>query len=249
MPSERVSRPRTLSVVFGFYFLLMAIIAWYSGGALGYHYTVDITRWTFSIFLLVGAVFLVGIVLAALWSMRYLDARIAKLEGASAGDEEIGEETVVDEPIPDEMPPPLEEAPAPSGDHVDRDIDELLVSLQEMEAEAETASEVAEAETPVTVATRPRPAVAAQRRVSSLMESKQLAALRKKRDGIAYYFGGPVLAAIGAIGISAAMLPGSDAFLQTYNELNTSLLLGLGYTFVGIAAYVATSILLMTRTK
>jgi hypothetical protein len=248
MPSDRVSRPRTLSIVFGAYFLLMAIIAWFSAGALGYRYSVDITKWTFTIYLLVGAVFLVGIVLAALWSMRYLDGRIQRFEGSEDAEVEAGEEFVVEEPMPDDVPPPLEEAPAPGGDHVDRDIDELLVSLQEMEAEAETAAEPVEAAEPARAPAR-KPAVGSEKRVSSLMESKQLATLRKKRDGIAYYFGGPALAAIGVIGMSAAMLPGSDVFLQSYWQLNTSLLLGLGYTFVGIAAYVAASILMMTRTK
>jgi len=225
----------------------MAVIAWYSGVALSYHYTVDITRWTFTIYLLVGAIFLVGIILAALWSMRYLDSRIEKVEGSADADADVvsDEELVVDESIPDDVPPPLEEAPASGGDHVDRDIDELLVSLQEMEQEAESVDEMGVAEE-----SEPVPAtVAKEKRVSSLMESKQLAALRKKRDGIAYYLGGPALAAIGAIGISAAMLPGSDVFLQTHPELNTSLLLGLGYTFVGIAAYVAASLLLLTRNK
>ncbi len=247
MPSDRVARPRTLSLVFGVYFLLMAIIAWYSGIALGYHYSVDITRWTFTIYLLVGAIFLVGILVAALWSMHYLDGRIAKLEGSADAEAEAGEGPVVEESMPDEVPPPLEETPAPGGDHVDRDIDELLVSLQEMEAEAETAEETVEVEEPAKAPAKT--AVASEKRVSSLMESKQLAALRRKRDGIAYYFGGPALAAIGAVGISAAMLPGSDAFLQSNYALNTSLLLGLGYTFVGIAAYVAASVLLMTRNK
>ncbi len=246
MPSDRVARPRTLSLVFGVYFLLMAIIAWFSSVSLGYRYSVDITRWTFTIYLLVGAVFLVGIGLAALWSMRYLDGRIERLEGSADSESEADAELVVDEPIPDDVPPPLEEEPAPGGDHVDRDIDELLVSLQEMEAEAETSEEPAEE--PV-VETPAKATVASEKRVASLMDSKQLAALRKRRDGIAYFFGGPALAAIGAVGISAAMLPGSDVFLQTSYTLNTALLLGLGYTFVGIAAYVAASILLMTRAK
>ncbi len=245
MPSDRVARPRTLSLVFGVYFLLMAIIAWTSSGMLGYKYSVDITRWTFTIYLLVGAVFLVGVLVAALWSMRYLDGRIEKIEGSADSEVEVTEEElVVEEPIPDDVPPPLEEAPSPAGDHVDRDIDELLVSLQEMEAEAETAEQPAEEETEAAPA---RTAVVREKRVSGLLESKQLAALHKKRDGIAYIFGGPALAAIGVIGLSAAMLPGSDVFLQSYWQLNTSLLLGLGYTFVGIAAYVAASVLLMTR--
>ena len=80
-------------------------------------------------------------------------------------------------------------------------------------------------------------------------DRQRLEALRKKRDSVVSFFAGPSLAAIGAIGISAAMLPGSDAFLQSSFVLNTSLLLGLGYSFVGIAAYVAASFLLLVRSK
>ena len=226
MPSDRVARPRTLSIVFGVYFLLMAVIAWYSGSTLGYHYAADLTRWAFTVYLLVGAVFLVGIGLGALRTVRYLDARIERLESSSDGGEVV-QELVAEEPVSDEVPPPLQEDPAPSGDHVDRDIDELLVSLQEMEQDA-TAPEEAE----VTEAA-PAAASPAEKPVSSLLDSKQLAALRKKRDHIGAFF----------------MLPGSDQFLQYNWQLNTSLLLGLGYTFAGVAAYVVASMLLVTRNR
>lgn len=248
MASERVSRPRTLSAIFGVYFLLMAIIAWYSGQSLGYHYSVDITRYSFTIFLVAGAVLLIGLVVAALYTSRSLDARIAKLEATAAPDEEIFEEVVIEEPIPDEVPPPLEEAEAPAGDHVDRDIDELLVSLQEMEQDAETEEEAEPVLAPVS-RSRTESRTVEARPAASASDTKRLSALRKKRDGLVAYFAGPALASIGAVGISAAMLPGSDAFLQSYWQLNTSLLLGLAYTFIGIAAYVAASVLLVVRSK
>ncbi len=247
MVSERVLRPRTLSVIFGVYFLLMAIIAWYSGQTLGYHYSVDTTRFSFTIFLLAGAIFLVGVGVAAVLSARSLDARIARLESGAESDDAVYEEVVVSEEVSDEVPPPLEDAPAESGDHVDRDIDELLVSLQEME-DAGATEEAAEPE-----AAEPAPAPAARtvkaKPTASLGDTKRLVLLRRKRDGITSYFAGPALAAIGAIGISAAVLPGNDVFLQSYWQLNTSLLLGLAYTFVGISAYVAASILLVVRSK
>ncbi len=248
MVSERVLRPRTLSVIFGVYFLLMAVIAWYSGQTLGYHYTVDITRFSFTIYLLAGAIFLVGVGAAAVLTARSLDARIAAMESQGGSEEAVYEEVVVTEDAPDEVPPPLEEAPAESGDHVDRDIDELLVSLQEMEEDAGAAEETEEPagqDTPHAPAARTVHA----KPTADLVDSRRLARLRAKRDGITSYFAGPALAAIGAIGISAAMLPGGDVFLQTYFQLNTSLLLGLAYTFVGIAAYVAASILLVVRSK
>ncbi len=248
MVSERVLRPRTLSVIFGVYFLIMAIAAWYGGQTLGYHYTVDITRFSFMIFLLVGAIFLIGVGIAAVLSARSLDARIERLEAAAEPDTEVVEEVVVTEEVSDEVPPPLEEAPVPAGDHVDRDIDELLVSLQEMEEDAGATEEVMEPEPPAPVPRTATRSVEARSRTTPA-GARRLAMLRKKRDGIVAYFAGPAMAAIGAVGISAAMLPGSDAFLQTYFELNTSLLLGLAYTFVGIGAYVAASTMLLLRTK
>ena len=243
MASARI-RPRTLAIGFGVYFLVMAVIAWYAGITLAYHYSVDITRWTFTVYLLVGAVLLVGLGLGAAWTVRSLDAKIEALSGAASSDDEVIEEVAVEEDAGDEVPPPLEDTAAPSGDHVDRDIDELLVSLQEMEHEAETVEEP-EPEEPPRTARAPR--AAAARAGRSREDTRRADRLVKKRGRVVSYFAGPTLAAIGAIGISAAMLPGSDAFLQSYFQLNTALLLGLGYSFVGIAAYVGASFLLLVR--
>ncbi len=246
MAKDRL-RPRTLAIGFGVYFLVMALIAWYAGITLGYHYTVDITRFTFTIYLVVGAILLVGVGFGAVWTSRSLDRKIEKASATESSDDEVIEEVVVEESDGDDVPPPLEEEPAPTGDHVDRDIDELLVSLQEMEQEAETVEE------PEAAAPAPRASAksktAPARAVAALQDSKRVDGLRKKRESVVSYFAGPALAAIGAIGVSAAMLPGSDAFLQSYFELNTSLLLGLGYSFVGIAGYVAASFLLLVRNK
>ena len=241
--ASRFARPRTLSMMFGVYFLVMAILAYWAGTSLGYHYNVDITRWTFTIYLLVGAVFLVAVGLGAVWTSRSLDAQIEKLEGSDASDDEVVEEAVVEADLGDDVPPPLEDAPATSGDHADRDIDELLVSLQEMEQEAEIVEET-EREEPVR---RPARGARAAAPVRSHADAKKASVLRKKREAVVSFFEGPALAAIATIGVSAAMLPGSDVFLQSYWELNTGLLLGLGYSFVGIAAYVAASFLLLVR--
>ncbi len=231
---------------FGVYFLVMAIISWYAAITLQYHYAVDITRWTFTIYLVVGAVFLVAIGLGAVWTGKTLDARLEKSSGDGASDDEVVDEVVVEETMTDDVPPPLAEEPAgPSGDHVDRDIDELLVSLQEMEQDAETQTVEPEETAPPARAAKGTAKASAESRAGSKRESR----LRQKRDSVVSYFAGPAVAAIGAIGISAAMLPGSDVFLQSSFELNMGLLLGLGYSFVGIAAYVAASFLLLVRNK
>lgn len=244
MPQSKSYRPRTLSVVFGVFFLLLAIVAWYFGNSLGYHYAPDLTRWTYTVYMVTAAILLVGIGVAAVLSMRYLDYRIEKLEAASGAESEVVEEMVVEETVTEEVPPPLPETPA-KGDHVDRDIDELLVSLQQMEAEAETADVE---EPPV-----PEPVARTKRRVEvpvvSREQSRRLETLRRKRDGIHHFFAGPALAAVSIIGISAAMLPGSDAFLQSNASLNTTLLLGIGYAYAAVACYLAASILLLVRNR
>lgn len=243
--ASKLYRPRTLALGFGVYFLVMAIIAYWAGVSLGYHYTVDITRWTFTIYLVVGAIFLVAIGLGAVWTGKSLDTRIEQASAQGASDDEVVEEVVVEETVTDDVPPPLQEEPAPAGDHVDRDIDELLVSLQEMEQDAETAGSTEEEAAPEPPRTSTRPKAGTMGKAGSSTADQ----LREKRNSIVSYFAGPALAAIGAIGVSGAMLPGSDAFLQSYFELNTALLLGLGYSFVGIAAYVAASFLLLVRNK
>lgn len=241
MASEGVARPRTLSAIFGVYFLLMAIIAWYSGQTLGYVYTASITQFSFTVYLMTGAIFLVGLAAAAVLGARSLDARIDRLEGVQEAEEEYVEEVVVEE-TSDEVPPPLPDPAPAAGDHVDRDIDELLVSLQEMEQDAGTSEAPEETEPSAAPRTVAR---AAPRSV----DARLLAKLKRKRAGIAAYFAGPCLAAVGTIGLSAAMLPGSDGLLQSSPNLNTALLLGLGYSFVGLAAYVAGSVLLLVRQK
>ncbi len=242
MPQSKSSRPRTLTIIFGAFFLVMAALAGYAGATLGYHYSPDITRWTFAAYLITAGVLLAGTAVAAVLSMRYLDDRIEKLERLEAPEPEGMEEVVIEETVSEDVPPPLEDTPS-QGDHVDRDIDELLVSLQQMEDEAGS-EEAEEAAAPVRE-TRGSAAKAVVRRAPSA----RLEMLKRKRDGIHHYFAGPALAAVAIIGLSAAMLPGSDVFLQSYSELNTALLLGIGYGYAGVACYLAASIVLLVRNK
>jgi hypothetical protein len=248
MPSSEFFRPRTLSIIFGGFFLVMAILAGYSGSVLGYHYAPGMTRWALAAYVVAGAVFLAGISLAAIWTLRLLDERIARLERMAGPDPAIVEEIASQEGVSEDVPPPLQESPAPSGEPADRDIDELLVSLEQMEEEAGTveATDIAETAAPMEEPAEKAPAPPpAKDRVAV----QALQVLREKRDAVLWYLMGPVLASIAVIGLSAAMLPGSDAFLQYYYQFNTALLLGIGYTFAGVAAYVAASILVLLRNR
>src|SRR5207249_787835 len=80
----------------------------------------DITRWIYTTYMLVAAIFLVGLGGLALSIRRSFARQIRELEGRlQRGSSNPGYNA---------LPPPLPETTS-SRDHVDRDIDELLESL------------------------------------------------------------------------------------------------------------------------
>lgn len=255
MAQRKGLRPRVLSATFGIVFLLMAIIAYWfaTGPGSSYKYTPDVTQWALAAYLFAGAALLAGVGVVAVGEMRSLDRRIEQAEN-EGGVETIVEEVVAmeEERNPDVesegLPPPLEEAPAAS-DHVDQDIDDLLVSLEEIE----TVTEETEQQAP---SARPEPAAepAPTRRViteTRRTTSTQLEALKRRRQAVPAFFAGPALTSVGIVAITAALLPGSGAngMLQSNYQLNTAALLGIGYSFGFAALFAVLAIFGMLRTK
>ncbi len=246
MARKGILRPRTLALIFGGYVLVVAIIAWYfaTGTGSAYVYGADMTRWAFTSYMIVAAALLGGIGAAALGSTRYLDRMIERAETAHDARSRAPEYAPVAAHDPESLPPPLAEAPAGS-DPVDQDIDDLLVSLQEIETGAgDEVEEVVVQETSV-----PAAAVHPVPEQMDWRMSQSLEKWKRRRAEVPSYFAGPALLSIAILGISAAMLPGADAMLQTYNQLNTALLLGIGYAYGGIAAYEAASVYAVLRKK
>src|SRR3989441_9868137 len=136
----RSVRPRTLAIAFGVYFLVIAYFAWTFGTAQkGAWYPSDITRWIYTTYMLVSAIFLVGLAGMGVSIRRSFTRQIRQLDSqTSRGSAVETSET---------LPPPLVETTA-SRDHVDRDIDELLESLSEVEATAVRESQVIEGTRP-----------------------------------------------------------------------------------------------------
>src|SRR5947209_17777723 len=123
-------RPRTLAVIFGAFFAVVAYFAWTFAAALkppGW-FPKDITRWIYTTYMLVAAIFLVGLGGLALSIRRSFARQIRELEGKFA-------RGWPNNPASDALPPPLPDTTS-GRDHVDRDIDELLESLSEVEATA-----------------------------------------------------------------------------------------------------------------
>ncbi len=97
-------RPRTLAVGFGVYYLVIAFAAW--GYAQG-----------------VAAIFLVGMGGLGVSVRRSVSRQIGEVDRRSGSSRGAG---------PEALPPPLPETPT-GRDNVDRDIDQLLESLSEIE--------------------------------------------------------------------------------------------------------------------
>ena len=230
-------RPRTLSIVFGLYFLIVLVgMGSFAVSLKSLWYGPDLSRWVYLAYLLTGSLFVVGIGLMAMASQRSLETRIALLEASQAHEPAPPAEPAFG---PSEIPPPRPDPPK-EGEAVDRDIDELLLSLQEMEDTASSAVEEP----------RMAPAVARQdsRRGAATAVSAELTRLRSARKSVGRYIAGPALASVAIVAVAGAMLPGSDGLLQTFYQLNVFFILTIAYSLGGLAAYIlSTGYLLLRR--
>src|SRR2546426_7495113 len=220
-------RPRTLSIIFGVFFALVAYFSWtFAGAQTQPWFPVSITRWIYTTYMFVAAIFLVGLGGLALSIRRSFARQIRELEGRlQRGSSNPGYTA---------LPPPLPETTS-SRDHVDRDIDELLESLSEVEASAARDARAMELEpggipdVPTFEATDREIAV----RRTRLIQRQRL---------LGRFIIGPAAASAFILGVSGMMLPGADGFAQSQFILNAALILGISYSWIGIGAYVAATV-------
>lgn len=222
----RPPRPRTLAAGFGLYFAIIGIAAWqFSQTLTTPWYLSDISRWIYTTYMLVAAVFLVGLGGLALSirsaftrQIREIDARLGSMVRGSSSES---------------LPPPLPETQN-LRDTVDRDIDELLESLSEVEATATREAQAMDSGGSVGRGSYVDPDDAG---LGSRRER-----LVQRRKFLGRYLIGPALVAAFILGLSGMMLPGSEGFAQYYHQLNTALILGIGYSWVGVGWYVAATV-------
>src|SRR3989442_13827590 len=218
----RSVRPRTLAIAFGVYFLVIAYFAWSFGNdQTDIWYPAEISRWIYTTYMMVSAIFLVGLGGLAVTIRRSFTRQIRQLESSPGRGSAM--------PNSDALPPPLVETTA-SRDHVDRDIDELLESLSEVEATAVRESQVIEG----------APATSFEASASTSAARKPRLSQRQKLLG--RYILGPGVVAATVLGVSGSMLLGADTFDQTNFGLNTALILGIGYSWLGIGAFMAVTV-------
>jgi hypothetical protein len=221
-------RPRTLAIIFGVFFALVAYFAWTFAATLpapGW-FDAGITRWIYTTYMLVAAIFLVGLGGLALSIRRSFARQIRELEGRGPRG--------YSNPGSDALPPPLPDTTS-SRDHVDRDIDELLESLSEVEATAARDARAMEMETG---GFPDAPTVEVTDREIAVRKSR----LVQRQKLLSRYVVGPAAASALILGVSSMMLPGSDGFAQTNYALNAALILGISYSWIGVGAYIAATI-------
>jgi len=221
-------RPRTLAIIFGVFFALVAYFAWTFAAGLpppGW-FPADITRWIYTTYMLVAAIFLVGLGGLALSIRRSFARQIRELEGRlQRGSSNPGF---------DAMPPPLPDTTT-SRDHVDRDIDELLESLSEVEASAARDARAMEME-PGGV--HDVPTIEATDREVAIRRTR----LIQRQRLLGRFIIGPAAAAAFILGVSGMMLPGADGFAQSQFVFNAALILGMSYSWIGVGAYIAATV-------
>src|SRR5881296_2761896 len=222
-------RPRTLAIIFGAFFAVVAYFAWTFAATLPAPGWFDsgITRWIYTTYMLVAAIFLVGLGGLALSIRRSFARQIRELDGKFARGSS-------NNPTSDALPPPLPDTTS-SRDHVDRDIDELLESLSEVEASAARDARAMEME-PAGVPEVPT--IEATDREIAVRRSR----LIQRQKLLGRFIIGPAAASAFILGVSGMMLPGSDGFAQSQFVLNAALILGISYSWIGIGAYVAATV-------
>ena len=218
-------RPHVLGAAFGSYFAAVFLLAWsFSKDLTGPWYGPDLSRWLYTTYFLGSGVVLSGVVVAASRRTASIDRRMAEVEdrirsatgsAGPAGDPDGGEGT------------------ASRRDAVDRDIDDLLERLDGMEVVSADDGVLVEEVVPadvVTTASSTSPSLP-----SDLLAQRKR--LSRARAGVSAYASGPAIAATAFLGIAAAMIPGAEVFLQSFHQLNTTLVLGIAYGWLGLGAY------------
>lgn len=234
-------RPRSLALGFGAFFALLAVGAWYfAQGLTAPWYGPELSRWVYAFFLIAAAVILAGILILMGNRVHFLERRIVEVE----------------ERIPPGHHAPAKQSDVPalfsgaSGPHdpVDKDIDEILESLIEMEPPPPSEA-VVEQDVLATVATVEAPAPERTRGedIAKLVAKRER--LQRRRNSVTAYLGGPAAVAAGVIALSAIFLPASEGMLQSLHQLNTTAILAMSYAWIGLAAYAIVAFVALMRSR
>ena len=219
--AARLLRVRTLAALFGGYFALVMLLAWFfASGLKDPWYSPDLSRWAYMANLVAAAVFLAAIALFGFAVQQAFESRRREVNRELGGllldaGTGLSPEEVLAPPDPDSPDDSeglgLDVILETVGEAQDQDI--LMVPPHTTREEA----------------------LAAHRLQLALLHRRD--DLQHHEHLLASFLPGPAAMAVGILGISAVMLPAADGMLQTWHQLNTTLILGIAYAWIGLAAY------------
>jgi hypothetical protein len=220
-----VLRPRSLSTGLGSYVVTVFVAAWIHARTLpAPWYGPELSQVVYAAYLGTAGALLAGIVVAASRRTASLDRRIAEIDVEIRAAKGITTQAAA-------VPAGNEGVVEP--DDVDKDIDDLLGKLSDIgEDSDEATAEVTHSAPPIAVVASPPPSSVPK----ELVAEKQ--GLVRARRSVFSYALGPALVATAYLAVSGAMLPGTGAFLQSFHQLNTALILGMAYGWFGLGAAV-----------
>jgi hypothetical protein len=218
-------RPSTLAAIFGTYVLFVMLVSLSSAAGLSRpSYDAAISRWIYAAYLIASAGFLAGLAVLAFHIRAAFESRVREVNRELGGMLLGGGASFVS---PDFLPPP----PDQSGSGA-TDMPEILETL----GEAQTHEVLL---VPSSTAGPEAKALSTLQR--SLLHRRD--DLRRQQTYFTKLLPGPMTIAVAFVGIAAAMLPTSDVVFQTSHQLNTALITGFAYSWIGLAAYFAISVL------
>jgi len=228
----RFFRPRNFALGFGMYFIIVAFSAWtFASGLQGPWYGADLSRWLYTSYLLSSAILLVGLALLAFRIQASFDRRVVDVNDRIA---ELRDDPVV----PRSLAVPAIAA-GPASRAREADLDATVAGLVLLEQEAEAIVETGDMMSIVveSVSERTRTSDHEEDRLQRRRES-----MRVRQEYIMKFLSGPGVASASILAVSGALLPGTEAFLQSYHQVNTAILLAIAYSWPGIGAYIVASL-------
>ncbi len=231
--------PRALNIIFWIPFIAIAAGSFYMAPSLGYNYSPEFSRETYST-VIQGAGALLAIAAAGLLFMKLkIDSAVGSLEERTLGvlNNRLGYSLIR---WSDDLETHLEEelmgAAYPevggedvSTDYLEKELDDLLDAILERDSGGGTVQQEVYQDRRATLSTDVKEVLGALRERRSLLV---------RRRGLAGTMGGPLAMLAVLVGSAAWALPATGAFLAAQATLNTTLIFT--HTYGGVVAFLFT---------
>lgn len=225
--AARLYRAPVLAAVFGGYIGTVLVLAWLAAANLpDPWFGPELSRWIYITYVLASSLFLVGLGVLAFSLQRSFEARRSEVNRELGGllldgGTGLSPEEVIDSPDRREAP----------DEPRSRDLEAILETLGEAQDHDVLM---------VPPKATGEDALAVHRLQLALLHRRD--DLERRQRMLTSFLPGPAGVAVGILGVSAAMLPASEGMLQTLYAMNTAVILGFAYAWIGLAAYFALSV-------